>query len=180
MPNIYNMTVFFFQLWQHVRRPVGILVGLLSQFVLLPLSAYLLITALGLGILHATGLLLLACSPGGVTSNIFTYFCEGDISLSIAMTTCSTLVAMIMMPANLYLYGQSLNQENVVIPYLKMVYSLVSVTCPVLVGMLVRWKFPRLATYLTKVCMLYLFLLNYWYQYMHIVRYCLSFFPPIH
>lgn len=122
-----------------------------SQFVLLPLSAFLLIKVLGLGILHATGLLLLACSPGGVTSNIFTYFCEGDISLSIAMTTCSTLVAMLMMPVNLYMYGQSLNQEDVVIPYGKMALSLISVTCPVLFGMLVHWKFPRVAAHLTKV-----------------------------
>ncbi|KFM67580.1 Ileal sodium/bile acid cotransporter, partial [Stegodyphus mimosarum] len=122
-----------------------------SQFVLLPLSAFCLIKVLGLNILHATGLLLLACSPGGVTSNIFTYFCEGDISLSIAMTTCSTLVALGMMPLNLYMYGQNLNQEDVVIPYGKMALSLVSVTCPVLVGMLVHWKFPRIAAYLTKI-----------------------------
>lgn len=147
------------QLWHHIRRPIGIVIGMCSQFVLLPLSAFLLIKVLGLGILHATGLLLLACSPGGVTSNIFTYFCEGDISLSIAMTTCSTLVALGMMPLNLYMYGQSLNQEDVVIPYGKMALSLVSVTCPVLVGMIVHWKFPRLAAHLTKVRIYFFFIL---------------------
>ncbi|XP_054720616.1 ileal sodium/bile acid cotransporter-like [Uloborus diversus] len=139
------------QLWIHIRRPVGIVIGMCSQFVLLPLSAFCLIKILNLGILHATGLLLLACSPGGVTSNIFTYFCDGDISLSIAMTTCSTLVALGMMPLNLYMYGQNLNQDDVVIPYGKMALSLVSVTCPVLVGMLVHWKFPKLAAALTKI-----------------------------
>ncbi|XP_042895945.1 ileal sodium/bile acid cotransporter isoform X2 [Parasteatoda tepidariorum] len=122
-----------------------------SQFVLLPLSAFILIKILGLGILHATGLLLLACSPGGVTSNIFTYFCDGDISLSIAMTTCSTLVALGMMPLNLYMYGQSLNQENVAIPYGKMALTLVAVTCPVMLGMLVHWKWSRVAGFLTKI-----------------------------
>ncbi|KAF8785178.1 ileal sodium/bile acid cotransporter-like [Argiope bruennichi] len=139
------------QLWLHVRRPIGIVIGMCSQFVLLPLSAFCLIKVLKLGILHATGLLLLACSPGGVTSNIFTYFCDGDISLSIAMTTCSTLVALGMMPLNLYMYGQNLNREDVVIPYGKMALSLVAVTCPVLVGMLVHWKWPKLAGYLTKI-----------------------------
>lgn len=142
---------FLLQLWTHIRRPIGILIGMASQFVLLPLSAFILIKALGLELLHATGLLILSCSPGGATSNMFTYFCEGDISLSIAMTTCSTLVAMAMMPANLYMYGQNLNQDEIVIPYVKMALSLISVTCPVLIGMLVHWKFPRLASYLTKV-----------------------------
>lgn len=78
---MFLMLDFFLQLWMHIRRPIGIIIGMLSQFVLLPLSAFILIKVLGLGILHATGLLLLACSPGGVTSNIFTYFCDGDISL---------------------------------------------------------------------------------------------------
>ncbi|KAG8180254.1 hypothetical protein JTE90_011169 [Oedothorax gibbosus] len=140
------------QLWMHVRRPIGIIIGMLSQFVLLPLSAFVLIKVLGLGILHATGLLLLACSPGGVTSNIFTYFCDGDISLSIAMTTCSTLVALGMMPLNLYMYGQNLRTESdVVIPYERMALTLVAVTCPVLLGMVVHWKLPKLAGYLTKI-----------------------------
>lgn len=139
------------QLWDHIRRPLGILIGMCSQFILLPLSAFILINLLHLGILHGTGLLLLACSPGGVTSNIFTYFCDGDISLSIAMTTCSTLVALGMMPLNLYMYGKSLEHGNVVIPYEKMAWSLASVTCPVIVGMLVHWKFPRAASYITKI-----------------------------
>lgn len=70
------------------------------------------------------------------------------------MTTCSTLVALGMMPLNLYMYGQNLRTENdVVIPYEKMALSLVAVTCPVLFGMLVHWKFPRVASHLTKVNM---------------------------
>lgn len=83
-----SMQCFLLQLWMHVRRPIGIIIGMLSQFVLLPLSAFILIKVLGLGILHATGLLLLACSPGGVTSNIFTYFCDGDISLRYTNKSC--------------------------------------------------------------------------------------------
>lgn len=54
---------------------------MISQFILLPACAYFLIIVFNIDPLHATGLLILACSPGGVTSNVFAYFCEGDLSL---------------------------------------------------------------------------------------------------
>ncbi|UYV81018.1 hypothetical protein LAZ67_19002537 [Cordylochernes scorpioides] len=137
------------QVWHHVRRPWSVLIGMLSQFVLLPLSAFCLISGLGLSPLHGTGMLLLSCSPGGVTSNIFAYFCDGDISLSITMTACSTVVALGMMPFNLWLYGRGV-AGSVVIPYDRMAVSLVSVTAPVLAGMAVHWRFPKAALHLTK------------------------------
>lgn len=73
--------MFSFQVWSHIRRPVGVVIGMLSQFFLLPLAAFSIIILLRLDPLYATGMLVLACSPGGVTSNIFSYFCDGDISL---------------------------------------------------------------------------------------------------
>ena len=69
------------QVWNHVRKPIGVVSGMVSQFLLLPLAAYLLITSLDISPLHASGLLVLASSPGGVTSNIFTFFNDGDLSL---------------------------------------------------------------------------------------------------
>lgn len=69
------------QVWGHVVKPVGVLTGMLSQFVLLPLSAFVLIQLFEINPLHAAGLLILASSPGGVTSNVFTFFLEGDLSL---------------------------------------------------------------------------------------------------
>ncbi|XP_067136063.1 ileal sodium/bile acid cotransporter-like [Centruroides vittatus] len=139
------------EIWQHIRRPIGVVIGMVSQFVLLPLSAFGLIQAFGLNALHGTGMLLLACSPGGVTSSIFTYFCDGDISLSITMTACSTLLALGMMPLNVWMYGKNLTTRNIVIPYAKMAISLISVTSPVALGLLVHWKFPKLAAHLTKI-----------------------------
>ncbi|UYV62775.1 hypothetical protein LAZ67_2001894 [Cordylochernes scorpioides] len=139
------------QVWNHIRKPAGVLIGMASQFVLLPLAAFGLMTGLGLDALHATGMLVLSCSPGGVTSNIFTYFCDGDVSLSITMTTCSTLVALGMMPFNMWLYGHHLETGNIHIPYEKMAISLAAVTAPVGAGMAFRWKAPKFAPYITKV-----------------------------
>lgn len=53
----------------------------LYRFLLLPFSAFCLITIFEIQPLHAAGLLILASSPGGVTSNVFTFFCDGDLSL---------------------------------------------------------------------------------------------------
>ncbi|GFY73110.1 solute carrier family 10 member 6 [Trichonephila inaurata madagascariensis] len=68
-------------LWQHVKRPIGLCIGIISQFVIVPLSSYLILTASDITGLHATGVLIISCCPGGVLSNTFTYFCEGDLSL---------------------------------------------------------------------------------------------------
>ncbi|GIY46422.1 hypothetical protein CDAR_585861 [Caerostris darwini] len=138
------------EVWSHIRTPVGVLIGMLSQFCLLPLAAFTLIVLLGMDPLYATGMLVLACSPGGVTSNIFSYFCDGDISLSVTMTTCSTIAALGMMPLNMWVYGQWLETGAVTIPYSKMSISLASVTAPVGAGMFVRWKYPNAAPYITK------------------------------
>lgn len=68
------------------------------------------------------------------------------------MTVCSTIVAMLMMPFNIWVYGHSLeNNSGVSIPYLKMVRSLMYVTAPAALGMLVFYKFPKFAPYITKV-----------------------------
>ncbi|XP_055944472.1 ileal sodium/bile acid cotransporter-like [Argiope bruennichi] len=138
-------------LWKHVKRPIGLCIGIISQFVIVPLSGYLILTATGITGLHATGVLIISCCPGGVLSNTFTYFFEGDLSLSVAMTCSSTIMALCMMPANIWLYGRSFNSENLMIPYQKMALSLISVTSPVAVGMTLRWKYPRIATLITKL-----------------------------
>ncbi|XP_015782677.1 ileal sodium/bile acid cotransporter-like isoform X2 [Tetranychus urticae] len=138
------------EVWNHVRRPYGILTGMISQFLLLPFSAYCLVHVLAIDPLHAAGLLILASSPGGVTSNIFTFFCDGDVSLSVTMTSISTIAALVMMPFNIWLYGRSLESDTIVIPYASMTTSLFFLTLPVLFGMIVFWKWPKVAPFLTK------------------------------
>lgn len=74
---------------------------LLSRFVLLPFAAYVLITSLEIEPLHAAGLLILASSPGGVTSNVFTFFCEGDLSLRYTYFFRSSIFASLL-PSSLF------------------------------------------------------------------------------
>lgn len=94
-----------------LRKPQGVLVGLLCQYGIMPALAYGLSVLLGLPPAYAIGLILMGCMPGGTTSNIFTYFSKGTLSLSILMTISSTLVAIVMVPLTLAFYSQGIEGE---------------------------------------------------------------------
>ncbi|KAG8201851.1 hypothetical protein JTE90_027331 [Oedothorax gibbosus] len=138
------------QLWGHIKRPIGLGIGIVSQFGIKPVAAFAVLLASGVAGIHATGVLIIACCPGGPLSNTFTYFSDGDLPLSVAMTTASTLVAMGMLPANIWLYGRHFESVDLVIPYQKMAVSLLVVTSPICVGMIIRWKIPKIAKWVTK------------------------------
>lgn len=69
------------KLLAHLLRPWGIAVGLLCQFGLMPLTAYLLALGFSLPPLHAMAVLIMGCCPGGTISNIFTFWADGDMDL---------------------------------------------------------------------------------------------------
>lgn len=99
-----------------LRKPHAILVGMICQYGLMPLTAFLLATALQLRPEYTIGLVLMGCMPGGTTSNIFVYFSKGRLSLSILMTVCSTLMAIVMVPLTLSLYGRGIEGEWAIPP----------------------------------------------------------------
>ncbi|GAB1289904.1 Solute carrier family 10 member 6 [Apodemus speciosus] len=106
------------KLWMHLRRPWGIAVGLLCQFGLMPLTAYLLAIGFGLKPFQAIAVLIMGSCPGGTISNVLTFWVDGDMDLSISMTTCSTVAALGMMPLCLYIYTRSWTlTQNLTIPY---------------------------------------------------------------
>jgi bile acid transporter len=121
------------------RKPKGILVGLLSQYMVMPFLGYLLAILLGLPPAMAAGLILIACMPGGTTSNIFTYFSKGVLALSIMMTTVSTLVAVVTVPLLLQFYGglAGLSGEYVIPPE-NVAQVLVVLLVPTVLGMFLR------------------------------------------
>jgi BASS family bile acid:Na+ symporter len=120
-----------------LRKPQGILVGLLCQYALMPLLAFLLAKGLGLPPAYAIGLILMGCMPGGTTSNIFTYFSKGTLSLSILMTMCSTLVAVFMVPVTLALYSAGIEGEWK-IPQENIIQVLAVLLVPTVLGIALR------------------------------------------
>ena len=84
-------------------RPLDILIGTCAQFSLMPLIAWMLTVGVGYFGIEVpkpiiVGIILVGCCPGGVSSNIMSYLCKGDVAFSVGMTTASTLLAPIVTP----------------------------------------------------------------------------------
>ena len=80
------------------RRPWPILIGVVGQFVIMPLGAIVVAKLLGLSPQLAVGLLMLGSVPGGTASNVIAYLAKGDVALSVAMTSVSTVLSPIVTP----------------------------------------------------------------------------------
>ena len=80
------------------KRPFDIFIGACAQFVIMPVVAYALVHAFHLEPALAIGILLVGCCPGGVSSNIMSFLCHGDVAFSVGMTCASTILAPVMTP----------------------------------------------------------------------------------
>lgn len=107
-----------------VSRPCDIAIGTLAQFTLMPLIAWSLVHVMGFPKAVGAGLILVGCCPGGVSSNIMSFLCKGDVAFSVGMTTVSTLAAPVATPLlMLWLAG-----ENIEVDAAGMVKSILFVT----------------------------------------------------
>lgn len=120
-----------------LRKPQGIFVGLVCQYGVMPFLAFLLARALDLPPAYMVGLILMGCMPGGTTSNIFTYFSKGVLSLSILMTMGSTLVAIVMVPVTLAFYSQGI-EGDWQIPPGNVIQVLFVLLVPTVIGIALR------------------------------------------
>ena len=118
-----------------LRRPYGLLIGLFCQFGFMPFLGFLFVSFLVVPEAITVGILLMACMPGGTTSNIFTYFSKGNLSLSLLMTVTSTVTGIVLIPVILLLYASTLDIE---IPAREFIPTLVILIVPVLLGMGLR------------------------------------------
>lgn len=84
-----------------VTRPKPVLIGLFGQIILLPLVAWLIIRSpltTNLSPLFLIGIMLVACSPGGSSSNVFSMLAKGDVALSVTLTACSSIITLFTLP----------------------------------------------------------------------------------
>ncbi len=94
-----------------LRLPKAPVVGLIAQFVLLPMFTFLLTMVVRPHPSMALGMILIGSCPGGNLSNLMTYLAKGNTALSISMTAVSTAIAVIMTPLNLSIWG-ALNPDT--------------------------------------------------------------------
>lgn len=118
-----------------LKRPVDILKGTIAQFTIMPLMALALGLAFGLEEALLVGVVLVGTCPGGTSSNVISYMAGGDVALSVAMTTVSTLLAPILTPAITYL----LIRQTVAFSPVGMFVSIVQVVIlPIALGLIIK------------------------------------------
>lgn len=118
-----------------LKRPYGLMIGVVSQYGFMPLIGFVLATTLPVSDTIKIGILIMACMPGGTTSNIFTYFSKGNLALSVLMTVTSTVFGVVLIPLVLVLYAGALDLD---IPRENIIATLVLLLVPVAMGMVLR------------------------------------------
>lgn len=122
------------------KTPWRVLMVSAMQYLFMPLSAFLLARLFQLPADIALGLILVGCVPGGTSSNVLTYLANGDVPLSVTATSVSTLLAPVLTPFFLSLYGGAYLE----IAFWPMFLSIVQVVLvPIVGGLLLNRLFGR-------------------------------------
>ncbi|WP_396601555.1 bile acid:sodium symporter family protein [Algibacter sp. R77976] len=140
-----------------LKQPKLVLIGVLSQFILLPLVTFLLVILIQPQPSIALGMFMVAACPGGNISNFMTHMAKGNTALSISLTAFATFLAMFMTPFNFRFYSGLYEPTAQILKaveldsfeLVKLVILILGV--PLLFGMLLRYKNPMLALKLTKI-----------------------------
>ncbi len=129
-------------------RPKDIIIGCISQFSIMPLLAWLLGKLFQLDPALLAGVVLVGTCPGGTSSNVITYLSNGDVALSVGMTSVNTLLAPFLTPAITYL----LLRTTVTVDMVSMFVSIVQVVIvPIGLGFLINKLFGGFTQKLVKI-----------------------------
>ena len=124
-----------------IKQPKDFFVGAISQIILLPVIAFVLVKIWPISPELAIGVMIIAAAPGGVTSNILTSFARGDVALSISLTAIISLLSVITVPfiivTSLGLLGSENISQNISLTSMA-ISMFVIVTVPVIIGMIFR------------------------------------------
>jgi len=124
-----------------IKQPRDFFVGALSQIILLPIIAFILVKIWPIAPELAIGVMIIAAAPGGVTSNLLTSFAKGDVALSISLTAIISLLCVITIPFIVLTSVGLLSDSNITgnISLISMSRDMfLIVTVPVILGMLLR------------------------------------------
>jgi BASS family bile acid:Na+ symporter len=132
--------------------PRAVLVGLVCQMLILPAVCFGIATIFALPPVLAVGLMLLAASPGGATANLFSHLARGDVALNITLTALNSVLSLFTLPliVNFSLAAFMEDDRTIPLQFAKVLQVFAIVLVPVAIGMVVRWKWPKVADRLDK------------------------------
>ena len=136
-----------------VRRPGPIVVALFGQLVLLPLIALGLGSLFRLSPVFFIGLVLIACCPGGSSSNVFSKLAGGDVALSVTLTALSSIITLLTIPFIMSWTTQLVGESvGITLPVGNLIkQNLVLMLLPVLLGIGLHYAWPKAAEKVDKV-----------------------------
>ena len=136
------------------KAPLAVLAGLAGQILLLPAIAFAIGWALDLPAVYFMGLVLVACCPGGSSSNVFSMLAKGNVALSVTLTALSSIITLFTLPAIMAFTARfvSINSgETIVLPVGKLiVQNIVLLFVPILLGVALRKVSPENAKKVNK------------------------------
>ncbi|KAH1118068.1 hypothetical protein AAZX31_17G116200 [Glycine max] len=143
-----GLTLTFEDFRRCLRNPWTVGVGFLAQYLIKPMLGFAIAMTLKLSAPLATGLILVACCPGCQASNVATFIAKGNVALSVLMTTCSTIGAIIMTP----LLTKLLAGQLVPVDAVGLALSTFQVVLvPTIVGVLANELFPKFTSKIITV-----------------------------
>lgn len=135
-----------------LARPKPVIIGLVCQILLLPIVCLVIVYASNLPAALAAGMMLLAASPGGTSASLYTHLARGDVALSITLTACSSVLALVSLPiiANLSLYLFYGEVETVYLRIENVLQIFGFAVVPALIGAFIHNSRPELARRLER------------------------------
>lgn len=129
-----------------LQSPKAVLIGVVAQFVVMPGLAFIICKLFNLPPEIAVGVILVGCCPGGTASNVITYMAKGNVALSVACTSVSTLLAPVLTPTIFYL----LASQWLKIDAASMFISILQVVLlPIVIGLILRtWLKRQVESYI--------------------------------
>ena len=137
------------------RQPKAVLLGMLGQLVLLPIIAFGVAWALNLPPVYFMGLVLVACCPGGSSSNVFSMLAKGDVALSVTLTAFSSIITLFTLPVIMEFvtrFVSDMSEVQITLPVGKLlVQNIVLLFVPLIAGSLFRHFLPAVAARVGRV-----------------------------
>lgn len=135
-----------------LKRSKAVAIGLFGQL-FMPLLAWIVALSLHLDPIFTIGLVLIACCPGGSSSNIFSMLAKGDVALSVSLTALSSIITLFSLPLIMQLVTSAVgHQVGIQLPIKNLLMqNLVTMLLPILIGIVIRYYKPDLAARIAKM-----------------------------
>lgn len=136
-----------------LKKPKAVIIGLIGQLILLPLIAFVICKIFRTEGVFFIGIMLIACCPGGSSSNVFSLLAKGDVALSVSLTALSSVITLFTLPLIMNFVTEYVGQSvGITLPVKNLLLqNLLLMFLPIIIGIALNYKKKSLAQKIEKV-----------------------------